>query len=836
MVTFAQAQERAEEWINGDLPPYQHQEVRVREFALGFVAWAEGREGGPTADAGRQRLVVARDSGEATLWPGLPVGEVIRRYEEEYGVAEEAAVPAPAAPAARIDLNQTSFLLSPPEWLQDAADKIGLPQRPNASQEERGEAEPDAETGSAPVSVSGSASVPGSGSGSASVSSAGADSADGSETPAAAIPLASLDASASASASVSSGASDEAYEPTAMDGVPAGPAAPAVPASPWADANASSGGVEGVPLPATVFAPPLSGADDEDAPPLSVGADAPTALMQGGSALPKTAVAPRLDPAAAPSPGVPGGPGAPVAPAAPPVLPGAGDIADAATSKATLPPKKTASGPVAPPPPPGVPGAGSGGPAPAAGYVPTQLMAQTPPPAPGPVPPPGPASVPGQPGTPPPPAPPGPATPPQPVHHAATMLAHPGPGGPGAAVPPPPPPPPGAPGGPGTPAHGIEHAPTMLAQPGPGGPGAGPGAPPPPPGPAPAAPRTPGPVPAPQGPGPAYGYPQQPPAGVPTVGPGYQAVLRYRAPDGSEQQIIRRSAPGTPHPEWQILHELRGLGVPPQQVLELHTELESCELPGGYCARMIRETWPQARITSIAPYGRDHAGRQQGMRQLLTHQGELHQVADGPARPAPVRAPLPQVQPAPPVPPEAVAQELAGAFGPGILRFDQRAVSRQGVPELVAVTLMWAGLPADFGPFFWAQPALPVVPTLAELAQQRQVPAAPDASSYLVLGSDFGRAICVQYGTAHIVAVPVEAGPGGASVPPQFVNTGLPEFTRSMALLGRMWRLRFGLTPEQAGRWTVDFQAQLAMLDPAALSSPENWWSVLLEQMWDGLL
>ncbi|MFD8016133.1 SUKH-4 family immunity protein, partial [Streptomyces sp. NPDC059762] len=591
----------------------------------------------------------------------------------------------------------------------------------------------------------------------------------------------------------------------------------------------------------------LGGAVGAGAPAGVVGADAPTALMQGGSALPKTAVAPRLDPAApapsaGPAPSAPSAPGAtpppvppvpgatPPPPAAPPVVPGAGDIADAATSKATLPPKKAAArGPMAPPPPPGVPGvpgASSGGAAPA--YVPTQLTPQTPPPAPG------------QPGTPPPPAPPGPVTPPQPVHHAATMLAHPGPAGPGGGqTPPPPPPPPGVPGGPGTPAHGIEHAPTMLAQPGP----AGPGAPLPPPGPAPAAPQAPAPAPAPApvpapgpAPAPAYGYPQQPPAGVPTVGPGYQAVLRYRAPDGSEQQIIRRSAPGTPHPEWQILHELRGLGVPAQQVLELHTELESCELPGGYCARMIRETWPQARITSIAPYGRDHAGRQQGMRQLLTHQGELHQVADGPARPAPVRAPLPQVQPAAPLPPEGVAQELAGAFGPGILRFDQRAVSRQGVPELVAVTLMWAGLPADFGPFFWAQPAMPVVPTLAELAQQRQVQAAPDASSYLVLGSDFGRAICVQYGTAHIVAVPVEAGPGGASVPPQFVNTGLPEFVRCMALLGRMWRLRFGLTPEQAGRWTVDFQAQLAMLDPAALSSPENWWSVLLEQMWDGLL
>lgn len=85
MVTFAQAQERADEWVNGDVAAYQHREVRVREFELGFVVWAEDRPEGPVSDGGRQRLVIARDSGEATLWPGLPVGEVIRRYEEEYG-------------------------------------------------------------------------------------------------------------------------------------------------------------------------------------------------------------------------------------------------------------------------------------------------------------------------------------------------------------------------------------------------------------------------------------------------------------------------------------------------------------------------------------------------------------------------------------------------------------------------------------------------------------------------------------------------------------------------------------------------------------------------------
>ncbi|MGW7496076.1 SUKH-4 family immunity protein [Streptomyces luteogriseus] len=982
MVTFAQAQERAEEWINGDLPSYQHREVRVREFDLGFVVWAEDRADGPRSDGGAQRLVIARDSGEATLWPGLPVGEVIRRYEEEYGRPDAVDEPAPAAPAARVDLNQTSFLLTPPEWLQDAADKLGIPDRRGAGAGAAGQGasaagEPDSGSGSGVGSGSGSGVGSGSGSGVGSGSGSGPGS--GSVTPAQGAPAAP---GSGASWPVAGGGDSD----DADAGAPGAPAAPGVPAgaTPWAgtDTNADAGDDRSVPLPATVFAPPLSGADSDGAPP-SATPEAKTTLMSGGSRLPPTALSPAVDdpnaqgPGAAPAPGgpgpgygypagqggAPGGPGTPPGGvpgtppggvpgtppggvpqgSTPPPVPGgqpygypqaqqgstpppaagrgsapnAGDIADAATSKAAPPPGRRGTGPSTPPPPgaPGTPGAQPGGtPAPsgpgapgtpAGGYVPTQMVSALGPDGPGgsgsgsgpasgdssgtgvPLPPPG---APGAPGAPTPPGPPGApgGTPPGGVHHAATMFADPGRMGPGAPQPPAPPGapgapgapqapgmpnapgapnppgPPGAPGAPGGPGP-VHHAETMLATPPAGGPGVppppqAPGAPPAAPGAAPGAPGTPGAQPLPPGmpgavppgamppgampppgmplPGQpqAYGYPQ-PPAGQPTVGPGYQAVLRYRAQDGSEQQLIRRSAPGTPHPEWQIFHELRAMNVPPDQVLELHTELESCELPGAYCARMIREQWPQARITSIAPYGTDHASRQQGMQQLLAHQGELHQVADGPARPAPVRAPLPPVQMVPPIPPEAIGQELAAAFGPGVFRFEQAAVSRQGVPPVVAHTLVAAGLPMDMGPFFWAQaqPGRPV-PTLAELAAERGVQPASDAGSYLVMGSDFGKAICVQYGTANIVAVPVEAGPGGAPVPPQFVNTGLPEFTRCLALLGRMWRLRFGLNQEQAGRWTVDFQAQLAALDPAALGSPESWWSVLLEEMWDGLL
>ncbi|MHB9861185.1 SUKH-4 family immunity protein [Streptomyces sp. YIM S03343] len=974
MVTFAQAQERAEEWVNGDVPSYQHREVRVREFELGFVVWAEDRPEGPRSDGGGQRLVIARDSGDATLWPALPVGEVIRRYEEEYGRADVEDEPVAAPAAARVDLNQTSFLLSPPEWLQEAADRLGIPDRRGGGPGTSGRG---VSAGAAAGDSSGSgwsgglpetqAGVPGSGAGAGAGARAGvAEPAD--RVPSDRVPSdrAPADRVPGAGSGVSGGGA-AVWPPAA--GVPGtGAGAPPVPegATPWTGTDTSAGAGEdgSVPLPATVFASAL-GDEPEDAP-MDTPPDARTALIPGGSQLPPTTRARALEPETplqgstpppppgAPSygyptppgvptpPGAPGGPqgsmppsppptpsygypeGGPGAPGAPVPLPGgpqgvastppppsygfppggpgaqggpgapgapgglgapgapgdpgrrlapnAEDIADAATSKAPPPARARRGGTGAPPPPPppvpgvpGMPGAQQGSPpppppvpgAPGGGYQPTQLVSSLGPDGPQPAPAPGAPQPPGVPG----------GTPPGGVHHAATMLANPNPNpnpmGPGGApLPPGAPGAPGAPGVPGAPG-AVHHAETVLAgppvgapgapppPPAPGVPGVPPGAVPPGPPPVPGQPmagqQMPGqpipgmpgqPMPGQPMPGqqpPAYGYPQQ--QGLPMVGPGYQAVLRYRAQDGSEQQLIRRSAPGTPHPEWQIFHELRGMNVPPGQVLELHTELESCELPGAYCARMIREQWPQARITSIAPYGTDHASRQQGMQQLLAHQGELHQVADGPARQAPVRVPVPPVQPAPPIPPEGIAQELGAAFGPGVFRFEQAAVSRQGVPPIVAHTLVAAGLPLDLGPFFWAQaqPGRPV-PTLAELAQERGVQPAADAGSYLVMGTDFGKAVCVQYGTANIVAVPVEAGPGGAPVPPQFVNTGLPEFARCLALLGRMWRLRFGLNQEQAGRWTVDFQAQLASLDPAALSSPESWWSVLLEQMWDGLL
>ncbi|MFF4818517.1 SUKH-4 family immunity protein [Kitasatospora sp. NPDC001309] len=877
MVTYAQAQELAEEWVNGGVPHGQQREVRVREFDLGFVCWAvspadtaggpgAGADGG--AGAGGARLVIARDSGASTLWPALPVNEVVRQFEEVYG-RPVAANPAGAAKPAPGPVEATSFLLSPPQWLQEA----GAAAIAAEAEKLAGAAAP------APTPAPAAAPVP--------VAAPAPADVPPAPLPPAPVPVAPAVLTEPPVSARPAGDAPTMLAPPPGEDPFAAPLPPSASTPPPAPVAAEA---------ATVLMPEglrTSGSDLPEAP-APAGAEAATMLMPpgGGHGLPPVgaqppvaqaqaqAPAPAAPPVAPPAPvpvpapaaepaptllappdavpGLMGLPGAPAAPAAPPAAP----VEQAPTMLASpggLAGLPGAPGPAAPPAAPPAQGAGLGrGP----GSAP---------------PPPPPAALRGAPGGPsgasgsgglgrnpasaPPPPPP------------AGLRQTPGSGTPAAAaggrsggsVPPPPPPaglrsgeaPAPAPqGGPAPAAAGVAYEATQLASAidpallgGPADPGTppsgGPAVPPPPGGPAaPAAPAAgygypnagaaPGVVPPTPVTGPPPGAPVPP--GVPAVGPGYFAALSYRGPDGSEQKLLHRSEPGTPHPEWKILQDLRRLNVPPEQVLELYTELESCDLPGGYCNRMIAASWPNVRLTHTAPYGRDHASRQAGMAELLDHLDELHQLASGAQRVRPFRVPLPApgtVQALPPAPPQQLAQELGTAFGQNLFRYEQRAVSRQGVPEPVSQTLTWAGLPRDFGPFFWAQAqeGRPI-PTLAELAAERGLQQGPDFGGYLVLGNDYGRQLCVQYGTANVVAVDVD----GTGQPPRFVNTGVPEFVRALALLGRMWRLRYGLTPEQAGRWTTDFQAQLAAIDPAALQTADTWWAVLLEQFWDGLL
>ncbi|QIK06280.1 hypothetical protein G7Z12_09790 [Streptomyces sp. ID38640] len=105
MINQAQAHATAARWLNPEGHQGPPREVAMQEFDLGWVVWAvppppevdpQTGQRRPPAEVGAACGVVDRASGELTVWPSVPVDEVVRMYQQKHGAG---AVAAPAAPA-----------------------------------------------------------------------------------------------------------------------------------------------------------------------------------------------------------------------------------------------------------------------------------------------------------------------------------------------------------------------------------------------------------------------------------------------------------------------------------------------------------------------------------------------------------------------------------------------------------------------------------------------------------------------------------------------------------------------------------------------------------------
>ena len=103
------------------------------------------------------------------------------------------------------------------------------------------------------------------------------------------------------------------------------------------------------------------------------------------------------------------------------------------------------------------------------------------------------------------------------------------------------------------------------------------------------------------------------------------AVFEYRAADGSLQTIARASERGVGHAERIIARELEAIGVPPSQVSRIYSELQPCNMPGGYCDPFIRRTFPQADVSWSFEYGATAASRAAGVDALRNAAANLGQ-------------------------------------------------------------------------------------------------------------------------------------------------------------------------------------------------------------------
>ncbi|MEV6207718.1 SUKH-4 family immunity protein [Kitasatospora sp. NPDC051914] len=328
------------------------------------------------------------------------------------------------------------------------------------------------------------------------------------------------------------------------------------------------------------------------------------------------------------------------------------------------------------------------------------------------------------------------------------------------------------------------------------------------------------------------------------TGPGATAVLTYRDADGEEQSLFRMSAPGTRHPEVHAWRTLQQQGVRPEDVLAVHTDLRPCELPGGYCAATLLAELPVATFSYGHDYGPRFDRRAAGVRALADATEKLFREAGRPVPPRPNRAPFPRaVEAAAPERDAALGRRLAEQFGAdGVHRFDADDTAATALPDAAGATLVWAGLPARVDGFFEVLPGLPdVAAHLAATGRGSRVPDAARAllAEYVLLGTDGHALVAVQcgdggtgtgQGIGRIWAVDPDNGTG------RYLNRDLPAYVRCLALLAAHRPARVGLDPHAAAEATDAFQQQLAALDPTVFQDPENWWAVVVEQMWDGLL
>ncbi|MCL6298108.1 SUKH-4 family immunity protein [Streptomyces kronopolitis] len=325
------------------------------------------------------------------------------------------------------------------------------------------------------------------------------------------------------------------------------------------------------------------------------------------------------------------------------------------------------------------------------------------------------------------------------------------------------------------------------------------------------------------------------------TGIGYTAVCRYLDGEGAEHTQLARSGPGRPHPEWQLIDHLAQLGIRPEDVVELYTELQACALPGGNCAALVVRSWPRVQVSHTVDYGTDARSRARAQQKLYEHAAGLARREGKPLAARPGRLPLPPRPEGAAAPvsvgPAAARGEVLDAFGAeAVVRRGAEELADSALPESAVEVLTGTGLPSEFAPFFRMAPTSPAavdLPTWAELSGDPLKPhlrESYDSYGYLRIGEDFGREICVEPATGKVWAVELRSG--WAS----FVNSDLESFARCLALLKRRWAARRGMGPAAAAQDTARFQQDLAALDPQSLAGPARWWAMIVEQMWDGLL
>ncbi|VEJ19313.1 Uncharacterised protein [Capnocytophaga canimorsus] len=65
-----------------------------------------------------------------------------------------------------------------------------------------------------------------------------------------------------------------------------------------------------------------------------------------------------------------------------------------------------------------------------------------------------------------------------------------------------------------------------------------------------------------------------------------------------------------PHAEKAVWNSLQEIGILPEQITKIYSELKPCMSPGRYCSNFINKTFPNAEVSYTFEYLNVHAMKQ----------------------------------------------------------------------------------------------------------------------------------------------------------------------------------------------------------------------------------
>ena len=171
-------------------------------------------------------------------------------------------------------------------------------------------------------------------------------------------------------------------------------------------------------------------------------------------------------------------------------------------------------------------------------------------------------------------------------------------------------------------------------------------------------------------------------------------------------------------------------------------------------------------------------------------------------------------------------QEFSKAWGEGLLPLAASVLQAVPISEVSKQFFRDAGLPEEAKPnlVFYAPPD--ALASMSDMLPEMNLPLG--FRRYLVLADDGGTFLCIDVeDDDHIVSVDAYQ-----ELMTRFVNSSVAKFAECLLAYRSLPE------PEQAKKATKEMikkqldslREQFNKIDPKALSDPDNWWSVIIEE------